>query len=259
LVLETKKVLVIVKAYPNVSTKYKETVCVAGIDLDVGAWIRLYPVPYRFLDDEKRFNKYNIIEVKAYKAKDDHRPESFKVDADSIKIVDFIDTKGNWARRKELLLPTVSHSFCHILRASASEDISLGMFKPKEVDFIYRRRKPKQPEEKRQSCYAQQSLYNKVLDAIEVIPFDFRYSFSCIAPDCPGHELPIIDWELGQSYRSWRHKYRDENVLLEKLKQKWLSGMCSANHDTYFIVGNMQRLRENFMVLGVFYPKIITQ
>jgi hypothetical protein len=61
----TKKVLVTVKAYPNPSKKYGETVCVAGIDLGTGKWIRLYPIQYRDLEDEKKFKKYSIIEIKA--------------------------------------------------------------------------------------------------------------------------------------------------------------------------------------------------
>ena len=43
---EVKNVLVTVKAYPNLSRKYGETVCVAGIDLDSKQWIRLYPIPF---------------------------------------------------------------------------------------------------------------------------------------------------------------------------------------------------------------------
>jgi hypothetical protein len=43
---ETRRILVTVKAYPNPSSKYDETVCVAGIDVNSKEWIRLYPVPY---------------------------------------------------------------------------------------------------------------------------------------------------------------------------------------------------------------------
>lgn len=72
--------------------------------------------------------------------------------------------------------------------------------------------------------------------------------------NCKGHNLPIIDWEIGQAFRSWRYKYKQEKVLLEKIKERWLDKMCSDKQDTYFYVGNMKRFRENFMVLGVFYP-----
>ena len=36
--------LVIVKAYPELSKKYGETVCTTGFRKD-GTWVRLYPVP----------------------------------------------------------------------------------------------------------------------------------------------------------------------------------------------------------------------
>jgi hypothetical protein len=42
---------------------------------------------------------------------------------------------------------------------------------------------------------------------------------------------------------------------LEKIRQRWLTLMCNGANDLYFYVGNMQRFREQFMVLGVFYPK----
>ena len=91
---QTKKILVTVKAYPNPSSKYVETVCCAGIDLSANQWIRLYPIPYRLLEDEKQFKKYSTIEVACFKATDDRRPESYKVNADSIKVFPgVIDTK----------------------------------------------------------------------------------------------------------------------------------------------------------------------
>lgn len=44
---ELKKILITVKAYPNPSKTYEETVCVAGIDIDTGKWVRLYPIKYK--------------------------------------------------------------------------------------------------------------------------------------------------------------------------------------------------------------------
>ena len=84
---EKKQVLITVKAYPNPSKKYKETVCCAGIDLANNHWIRLYPVPFRYLDSERQFKKYSIVEVICNKAVDDRRTESYKVDSTSIKIL----------------------------------------------------------------------------------------------------------------------------------------------------------------------------
>ncbi len=252
--LETKRVLVTVKAYPNPSKKYGETVCVAGVDVDAGKWVRLYPIPFRDLDDEKRFKKYSTIEIKTFKAQDDHRPESFKVDADSIKILSWTSTENKWEGRKKALTPTLSPSFCKIQEDRKLHNISLGMFKPERVDFTIAPCKT-EDQEKRERSYKQLDIYRPQKTPIEQVPFDFRYSFYCSGIfDCPGHDLMIVDWELNQSFRRWRYKYKPEQVLLEKIKQRWLGEMCSDRKDTYFFIGNVKRFPDTFMVLGVFYP-----
>jgi len=49
-----KKVLITVRTYPTPARKGVEVSCTAGIT-DDGKWIRLFPIPYRFLDWDKRF------------------------------------------------------------------------------------------------------------------------------------------------------------------------------------------------------------
>jgi hypothetical protein len=59
--LEKKRILITVKAYPNPSRKYGETVCCAGVDLSNSQLVRLYPIKFRDLDEGKQFKKYSII------------------------------------------------------------------------------------------------------------------------------------------------------------------------------------------------------
>ena len=252
---KTKRILVTVKAYPNPSKKYGETVCVAGIDIETDKWVRVYPIPFRDLEENRKFKKYTIIEVKAIKPLDDKRPESYRVDVDSITKVGYLDTKKDkWEKRKKIVLPTADKSLCDILRQNISSKKSLGIFKPKSIDFISCKANPKN-DKARKSCYAQLSFFNKTKKAIEHIPFEFRYQFFCNnEPSCPGHNLMIIDWGIGQSYRDWRHKYKSEEHLLEMIRKRWLELMCAPKNDIYFFVGNMHRFPKNFMVLGVFYP-----
>lgn len=120
---ETKRVLITVKAYPNPSKKYGETVCCAGIDVDTQQWIRLFPIPFRDLDSSQKFKKYTIIRVKCRKASDDHRIESYKIDMDSIELLSYLDTKRKWDERKQIVLPTVSASFCSILEKNTRKQI----------------------------------------------------------------------------------------------------------------------------------------
>ena len=55
------KVLVTVKTYPTLSDKYDELVCTAGLRED-GSWIRIYPVPFRKLDYQNRYQWRNALE-----------------------------------------------------------------------------------------------------------------------------------------------------------------------------------------------------
>ena len=80
------KVLVTVKATPQPSRTYGDTVCVAGVVVSPGParWVRLYPVPFRYLDGERQFAKYSILDVAVRDAKTDKRSESLRIDADSL-------------------------------------------------------------------------------------------------------------------------------------------------------------------------------
>lgn len=78
------RVLPIVKAYPEPSEKYGTTVCVVGVTIPDGSWIRLYPIRFMQLNESQRFKKYQIIDVVATKSQKDSRPESYRVDEKSI-------------------------------------------------------------------------------------------------------------------------------------------------------------------------------
>lgn len=248
-----KTVLIAIKAPPNPSIKYQEANCCAGIDLNSGEWVRLYPIPFRLLQYDKQFPKYSVISVNCSKPIRDKRVESFNVDRDSIKIIRHLDTENKWAERKKIVLPTLSSSFCKIL-----EDVknykSLGIFKPTNIKFEVKK-SAQVNEQKHKAAYEQYHLFDKKLDPIEQIPYSFHYSFECAnSANCPGHKLMIHDWELSQSYRSWQHKYNSQELLLSKIQEKWLDDLCGSKKDTHFYVGNIWRRPKRFMVLGVFYP-----
>jgi len=253
---QKKRILITVKAYPNPSKKYGETVCVAGIELETNKWVRLYPVPFRDLDEDKKFKKYNIVDVMVKKATDDKRPESYKINASTIEIVDHLDTKDKWNKRKSIVLPTVDNSMCEIIKKVETENKSLGFFKPRDIKFFWEKT-AKKDEEERQKPYKQLNLIGigKDKKAPEIIPYNFVYNFYCQnEPSCPGHKYTIIDWEIKQAYRSWRCDCTSDQELLNKIRDKWHIEMCSDRKDFYFYVGNMHRFKDKFMILGTFYP-----
>lgn len=252
---EKKRILITVKAYPNPSKKYVETVCCAGVDLSNFQLVRLYSIPFRDLDNNKKFRKYSIIEVDCSKSDDDKRPESFHVDSDSIDIIAVLDTeKGTWKKRKDIVLEVPVKSLCQVYKDAEDKDLSLGLIKPESVMFEWLKQSLSD-QQSREACYDQLSFLNREKDTIEEIPFHFYYNFKCAGVDeCPGHKLSIIDWEIGQAFRDWRVKYTTEKVLLEKIEQRWLYISNTAKKDVYFYVGNLKRFRTTFMILGVFYP-----
>ena len=253
---ETKQVLVTVKAYPNPSAKYGETVCCAGVDLDDHRWVRLYPIPYRDLDNDQKFKKYSIIRAKCSKPVRDKRGESFRIDSDSIEVVRWLDPKkkNGWEERKSIVLQLPVISMCKLHQNATTPYYSLGLIRPQNISFEWKKRNPSDSDA-RKACYTQLSFFDKKKKAIEHIPYVFYYRFYCDGePDCQGHRLSIVDWEIGQAYRDWRRNYPSKKVLLEKIEQRWLTISDTAKRDVYYYVGNMKRFPKNFMVLGVFCP-----
>src|SRR3990170_8266738 len=89
---QTMDVLVLVKAYPQPSVKYTESVCVAGLRLDTPEpeWVRLYPVQFRLLARERQFSKYDVIRCRARRPRSDSRAESFTPHTDTIEKIGHI-------------------------------------------------------------------------------------------------------------------------------------------------------------------------
>ena len=82
-----REIFITIKTYPTLSKKYDELVCTAGI-LDDGSWARIYPLPFRNLDYEKRYRKYQWMSVPLTKNTSDPRPESYKVgNIDQIRLI----------------------------------------------------------------------------------------------------------------------------------------------------------------------------
>ena len=100
---EKQRILVTVKTYPTLSRTYGETVCTAGIRED-GTWVRIYPVPFRRLNESEQYRKYDWIECRLVRRTADPRPESFSpADQNELTPVGHIDTSDKWRERRRLL------------------------------------------------------------------------------------------------------------------------------------------------------------
>jgi hypothetical protein len=250
-----KKVLITVRTYPTPAKKSVEVSCTAGVTED-GVWVRLFPVPYRFVEYDKRFSKYQWIEVAVRKAKSDRRPESYNLDIDSLKILtDPVPTKKFWAQRAEVVMPLKAHCMCCLRRAEIADRApTLGIFKPKEIEaFII------EPTEAEWSQNELKKLRQSTLwehapaQELEKIPFRFSYQFRCDDDRCKGHKLACFDWEMGESYRSWSKKYGAG--WESKFRQKFEHDMIELN-DTYFYVGTVHQFPHSWIIVGLWYPRL---
>jgi len=251
-IYHTKKVLITVKTYPLPSKKTIEASCTAGITED-GNWIRLFPLPFRYLGYAQQFKKYQWIEASVTKATDP-RPESYKVALDSIKLLGKpLPTSNNWEARKDIILPLAAPSLCYLERTRAETQVTLGIFKPRII-----RKLIIEPEEypywtqQELAVLSQQSMFDKKsVKPLEKIPLKFIYSFFCNDQKCKGHRLSATDWEMGEAYRKWKQRYGED---WETYFRKKFEDEVIYSFETYFYVGTIRSHQDVWIIVGLFYP-----
>jgi hypothetical protein len=249
-----QKILILVKTYPEISRKYIETVCTAGILADTKKLIRLYPIRYRYLEGEFQFKKYQWIRAKITKAISDSRPESYNLVEGTIEIGNIIGTDDGWHEREEWVINhnTLFNSVKDLLNSQKQSRTSLGIVKPKEIlEFSIEPKSEaemKEAEIKKKSIISQMGLFEHPKD-LELLPFRPVLKFKCDAPECNSHSMSILDWEFGQLYR----KIKESNDWKQKFTDKVMS-ICSPDKETYLILGNIARWQNIFCILGMFYP-----
>jgi hypothetical protein len=256
----TKRVLVLVKASPQPSRQYGDTVCVAGveIDCDIPQWIRLYPVPFRYLEGELQFKKYDVISVRTRDAGADKRRESKKIDAGSIKIEEHID---GWKKRAMTIPPFEDPSMCQLID-QARVDInaqSLAAVRPAVVHGLEFSPHPGWTSEQRDRLEAyrnQGDLFREApIGSLDPPQLVVQLSYDCLSEACPGHEQRIIDWELTALQRRYRGRPAEE--LEKAITRNFRSVPFGDDRDPLIFVGNQEAIqrRASFTVLGLYYPK----
>lgn len=253
------RVLVTVKAYPQPSQRYGETVCVAGVRIDTGApsWVRLYPVGFRDLPRAHQFKKYQVVDLRAGVTSKDQRPESRRPNLESMELGEVIDTKRRWQRRWEHLGPLAgATSTCELLAKQGPVTApSLGLVKPAVDDLTVEKNEEFAADKKAlaEMAAAPDLFGSPERSPLEAAPFKLKYRYRCESEKCPGHHQSIIDWEAGESARKWREGY-SESDLVDAMRKTWLDQLCATDRDTYFYLGNQAAHRRSFLVLGVFWP-----
>ena len=257
-----KRILITVKTYPTISQKYDETVCTAGITAD-GEWIRLYPVPFRRLEDVRQYKKYQWIKARIARNTPDFRPESHTLDINSLELQKEVGVENNWQARKDIVARADLYEDLDRLISDARGDkcTSLAVFKPHEiVGFKIESDTEEWAVEKLQAIEArkrQRSLFkddtNELSRIVNKLPFKFSYTFR----DIKGNEstLMIADWELGALYFNCL-KAGSRKLACEKVREKYLG--FKRTKDLCFFLGTSKAFHHvgpnPFIIIGIFYP-----
>lgn len=265
-----KKVLITVTTYPLPSRSYDELVCTAGV-LENGEWIRIYPVPLKFLrglrkNGEVESFKYNWIELDLEKRTDDFRPEShspINYDFKDVQIIGKIDTKNNWAQRKLFCTAATYTNLTQLIEDSkAPKNVSLATFKPATIiGFEIEKEENREWKDEWKELRKQGDLFEQDRNPeiqIPKLPYKFYYRFT----DEAGREsrLMIEDWEIGALYwNCLRNAEGNEGEALNKVRAKYEQEFIK-DKEVYLFLGttkewHMRRSKNPFVIIGVFYPK----
>ena len=245
-------ILVTVKAYPSPSTRYVESSCTAGLTRD-REWLRLHPLPFRMLEGDQRFGKYQWIRARIKKS-EDPRPESHKVDCDSIQVLgESLPSAHGWAQRRRFLEPVQRRSMEEILREQEANGISLAFFRPRRIERLIIQPTSPRWTQRQLACLRQQSFFAQdEVRPLDKVSYDFKYRYWCDDPRCRGHTQKIVDWEIYQSYRSWLARY-GPGGWEEKVRERYELEMQEKN-DTHLFVGTVRTHPRSWIIVGLFYP-----
>jgi hypothetical protein len=260
-----EKILIWAKTYPELSSKYLETVCTAGM-LPSGKPLRLYPIPFRYLGgDKEQFSLYQWITADILRKHDDSRPESFRIDCDSIEVGEIIETtKNGWGKRAKWMFRDPSWQFESVedlKKAQKEKDTSIGVVTPREITKVEIARRSEEEaksfEQKlidvkktQEAKRAQIKLFEDTLPPemknLEFMKSRVQVSWLCPNPQCSGHKMQVLDWGLCELQR----RDGDEKALAR------MKDLCDLKkYDLKFFLGNLFMHPASFLIVGMWYPK----
>ncbi len=264
-----EKIFILVKTYPNLSVQYDETVCTAGLH-ENGKWVRIYPVPFRLFEKDKRYKKYQWVNVKLQRNTRDYRRESYRP-VSEFELLERVGTEDKWAERRKILSGVpVYYDRQELIdkaqKGAPEQKISLAMFKPTKIlNFSWEkdsRKLDKNKLHKLETRKAQTDFFLSEKDIkyqikhVKKLPYTFFYEFC----DMEGKKskMMIEDWEIGALFWNCLKKH-DERTALQKVKQKYLDEFLKS--DLHLILGTTHRHHNTapnpFVIIGVYHPPVI--
>ena len=191
----------------------------------------------------------------------DTRPESYKIDCESIELGDSIPTdKAEWSKRAELVFKYAGWQFASVddLAASqASTKQSIGVVIPREILSVDLVQKPDDERatfevkrEKMRTRFKSESegvfedFLPPELKDLEFIDQRIQVKWTCGSGAV--HRMNIFDWEAVELHR---------RLGADKALLKVREVLDLSTHAVRFFLGNLKAHPTRFTIAGLWYPK----
>jgi len=225
------RVLIIGRASPEPSKKHIETVCTGGIT-ESGELLRLYPIPLRYLEQEKRYKQWSWAEFEIQKSPSDKRKESYVVRQESIKVLGHVDSE---TERYHLLSKGIVPDR-EILDAMRERDrTSIGLIEIEVQDLVAR---PRRKEWAKEKPYTKQTHLYVEKKPLEQPSIELQIKFRCKNNSaCKTHQCSLIGWEYTEGLRSFIIKYGSLDGAFMRLREALTNRYLDRSKRTFALMG----------------------
>lgn len=244
--LFSERVLVLVKAQPHPGTKSDETVCCAGVTAS-GEWRRQYPIHFRRTN--ATFARWDWIKYECIIPKDDRRPESRRVQEDTIKV------DGRMSKKEQARF--LDRIAVESTEAAAAAGRTLALIRPTNSRFSWARKSDTRVESERKAnedAARQKTFFDHDIVALDPCPFEFRFKYD--TQDGRSHDSKCGDWETSAMFFNLQHSFGESGALQR---------MNTVFNDEYprngmmFALGTHSRFPESWLLVGVIRADKIEQ
>lgn len=256
-----ENILILCKTYPSPSAKYSETSCVAGMTED-GHLLRLYPIPFRMITSDQQFRKWQWVTATIRHPREDHRPESHRVDIETLQLGEAVPSSREWRQRRPWIQKlSVFEDFAALEnKRKENNGPTLGVLRPsRPIKLEITRAKSSDwtadEKEKLLRLQRQGDLFNETdsdLRLLKKLPYDFHYRYVCKTSQGEiGYRHKIVDWEIGALYWNVVQKHGTSGWE-QPFRAKIESDLPSK--DLLFLMGTVHRFPDQWLIVSLLYP-----
>lgn len=232
-----KDLIVLGTAVPDETSDHRKTVCLAGYSPEHGL-VRVYPVPPQAV-----VNRWSCVEIPLEQNPQDTRKESWKIQGSQSEwshLQSKIQHHGTITRKQQVELV---HRLHNEFGVGCIQDLnikrqSLGLIKPSilECKFTSRENYERQ---------IQTNLDCKI-PFLTIHNYDIQPRMTYQCSNCKQknpHDQQILEWGI---YEWMRKNPNNKDQIWENLK------LYDSRYDISFLVGNMARYRNSFLIVSIF-------